>query len=129
MAGLTSALNSGKTSLDVNQKSIEVIGNNISNINTEGYSKQTTQLSPYPSLNFGDFFVGQGVKVTDVQRAHDVFVTNQLQDKSIDFGFANGQTDALTQLEGTFNITTTTSPPIPTTSSTHGINCPPTPAT
>ena len=105
MAGLISALNAGKTSLEVNQKTIEVIGNNISNINTEGYSKQTTQLSPYPSLNFGDFFVGQGVKISDVQRAHDVFVTNQLQNKSIDLGFANGQTDALTQLEGTFNIT------------------------
>jgi flagellar hook-associated protein 1 len=105
MSGLNAALNAGKTSLEVNQKTIEVIGNNVSNVNTEGYSKQSTQLTPYPSVNFGDFFIGQGVKVTDVQRAHDVFVTNQLQDKSIDLGFANGQTDALTQLEGVFNIT------------------------
>ena len=105
MSGLNAALNAGRTSLEVNQKTIEVIGNNISNVNTEGYSKQNTELSPYPSINFGDFFVGQGVKVTDVQRAHDVFVTNQLQDKSISLGFANGQTDALTQLEGVFTIT------------------------
>jgi flagellar hook-associated protein 1 len=105
MSGLTSALNAGKTSLEVNQKTIEVIGNNVSNVNTEGYSKQSTQLTPYPSINFGDFFVGQGVKVTDVQRAYNVFVSNQLQDKSIDYGFAKGQTDALTQLEGVFNIT------------------------
>jgi flagellar hook-associated protein 1 FlgK len=105
MSGLNAALNAGKTSLEVNQKTIEVIGNNVSNVNTEGYSKQSTQLTPYPSINFGDFFIGQGVKVTDVQRAHDVFVTNQLQDKSIDLGFANGQADALTQLEGIFNIT------------------------
>ena len=105
MSGLNAALNAGRTSLEVNQKTIEVIGNNISNVNTEGYSKQNTELSPYPSINFGDFFVGQGVKVTDVQRAHDVFVTNQLQDKSINLGFANGQTDALKQLEGVFNIT------------------------
>ena len=105
MSGLSAALNAGKTSLEVNQKTIEVIGNNISNVNTEGYSKQNTELTPYPSINFGDFFVGQGVKVTDVQRAHDVFVTNQLQDKSISLGFANGQTDALTQLEGVFTIT------------------------
>jgi flagellar hook-associated protein 1 len=105
MSGLTSALNAGKTSLEVNQKTIEVIGNNISNVNTEGYSKQNTQLTPFPSINFGDFFIGQGVKVSDVVRAHDVFVTNQLQDKSINLGFANGQADALTQLEGVFNIT------------------------
>ena len=105
MSGLNAALDAGRTSLEVNQKTIEVIGNNISNVNTEGYSKQNTELTPYPSINFGDFFVGQGVKVTDVQRAHDVFVTNQLQDKSISLGFANGQTDALTQLEGVFTIT------------------------
>jgi flagellar hook-associated protein 1 len=105
MSGLNAALNAGRTSLEVNQKTIEIIGNNISNVNTEGYSKQNAQLSPYPSINFGDFFIGQGVKITDVQRAHDVFVTNQLQDKSISLGFANGQTDALAQLEGVFTIT------------------------
>jgi flagellar hook-associated protein 1 FlgK len=104
MAGLVTALNAARTSLEVNQKSIEVIGNNISNVNTEGYSRQSTTLTPYPAMNFGDFFIGQGVKVTDVQRDHDVFVTNQLQDKSVDYGLYNGQSRALTELEGVFNI-------------------------
>jgi flagellar hook-associated protein 1 FlgK len=66
MAGLVTALNAARTSLEVNQKSIEVVGNNISNVNTEGYSRQKTTLTPYPAMNFGDFFIGQGVKVTDV---------------------------------------------------------------
>lgn len=104
MSGLIAALNAGKTSLEVNQKTMEVIGNNVSNMNTQGYSKQTTELTPYPSLSFGDYFIGQGVKVSDVLRAHDDFVTNQLQDKSVSLGLANGQTDALSQLEGVFNI-------------------------
>ena len=105
MAGLVTALNSARTSLEVNQKSIEVIGNNISNLNTEGYSRQSTTLTPYPAMNFGDFFIGQGVKVTDVQRDHDVFVTNQLQSKSVAFGLYNGQSRALTELERVFNVT------------------------
>ncbi|MDP3480376.1 MAG: flagellar hook-associated protein FlgK [Desulfoprunum sp.] len=105
MAGLVNALNSARTSLEVNQKSIEVIGNNISNLNTEGYSRQSTTLTPYPAMNFGDFFIGQGVKVTDVQRDHDVFVTNQLQSKSVAFGLYNGQSRALTELERVFNVT------------------------
>lgn len=104
MAGLFSALNAGKTSLFVNQKSIEIVGNNISNVNTEGYSRQDAQLSPYPAMNFGDFFIGQGVVVSDVSRDHDVFVTNQLQDKSIDYGLQNGQTQSLAELERIFNI-------------------------
>jgi len=105
MSGLIAALNAGKTSLEVNQKTIEIIGNNVSNMNTEGYSRQSAQLTPVPTLTFGDFFIGQGVKITNVLRAHDDFVTSQLQDKSVSLGFANGQTDALTQLEGVFNIT------------------------
>ncbi len=76
--GLFSALNAARTSLEVNQKSIEIIGNNISNVNTEGYSRQSTELNPYPSVNFGDFFVGNGVKVENVRRDHDVFLTAQI---------------------------------------------------
>lgn len=104
MAGLFSALNAGKTSLTVNQKSIEVIGNNIANVNTEGYSRQKADLTPYPSMNFGGFFVGQGVVVSNVSREHDVFVTNMLQEKSIAFGLENGQTNALSELERIFPI-------------------------
>ncbi len=104
MAGLFAALNAGKTSLAVNQKSIEIIGNNISNVNTEGYSRQSAELTPYPSMNFGSFFIGQGVTVTNVKRDHDVFVNNMLQDKSIEYGLQNGQTRALSELERVFTI-------------------------
>lgn len=104
MGGLFTALNAGKTALSVNQKSIEIIGNNISNVNTEGYSRQSADLTPYPSMNFGGFFVGQGVVVSNVSRDHDVFVTNMLQEKSIEFGLQNGQTRALSELERIFNI-------------------------
>ncbi len=105
MAGLFTALNAGKTSLEVNQKSIEIIGNNISNVNTEGYSRQSAVLTPYPSMNFGGFFIGQGVVVSNVQRDHDTFVTGQLQQKSIEFGLQNGQANPLAELERVFNIT------------------------
>ena len=68
MAGLFNALNAARTSLEVNQKAIEITGNNIANVNTEGYSRQKAELSPYPAMSFGNFFVGQGVKVQDVRR-------------------------------------------------------------
>lgn len=105
MAGLFDALNSARTSLEVNQKSIEVVGNNISNVNTEGYSRQYTQLSQYPAVNFGDFFIGQGVKVADIQRDHDVFIQNQLIDKSADYGYENSQAQPLSELERIFAVT------------------------
>ncbi len=104
MAGLFSALNAGKTALSVNQKSIEIIGNNISNVNTEGYSRQSASLSPYPAMHFGGYFVGQGVVVSNVERDHDVFVNNMLQEKSVEYGLQDGQTRALSELERLFSV-------------------------
>ena len=105
MAGLVTALNAARTSLEVNQKSIEIVGNNIANVNTDGYSRQSPQLTPYPSMNFGDFFVGQGVRITDIKRDHDTFVTNQLISKSADLGYQRGQSQPLSELERLFAIT------------------------
>ena len=105
MSGLFSALNSARTSLEVNQKSIEIVGNNISNVNTEGYSRQKANLETYPAMNFGDFFIGQGVKITDVSRDHDVFIEQQIKQKAIDFGLQDALTRPLSELERVFNIT------------------------
>lgn len=105
MAGLLNALNSARTSLEVNQKSIEIIGNNISNVNTEGYSRQTAEFETYPAMNFGDFFIGQGVKISDVSREHDVFIDQQIKQKAIDFGLQDALTRPLSELESVFNIT------------------------
>ncbi|MDR3089254.1 MAG: flagellar hook-associated protein FlgK [Desulfobulbaceae bacterium] len=104
MAGLVTSLNSARTSLEVSQKQIEIVGNNIANVNTQGYSRQSAQLTPYPSMNFGDFFIGQGVRVTDVKRDHDVFVTNQLIGKSADYGYQSGQAQPLSELERLFAV-------------------------
>lgn len=104
MAGLFSALNSGRTSLNASQKQIEIAGNNIANVNTEGYSKQSAKLSPYPAMNFGGFFVGQGVKVTDVDREHNVFISNQLMEKSVAFGYESGRTASFAELERVFSV-------------------------
>lgn len=104
MGGLLAALNSGKTSLITNQKSIEIVGNNIANVNTEGYSRQQAELSQIPAVNFGNFFIGQGVTVSDVSRDHDVFISRQLQEKSIAFGEESGKSIPLTELERVFNV-------------------------
>jgi flagellar hook-associated protein 1 FlgK len=105
MAGLFNALNSARTSLEVNQKSIEIVGNNISNVNTEGYSRQKAILETYPAMNFGDFFIGQGVKVSDVSRDHDVFIDQQIKQKAVDFGLQDAITRPLSELERVFTIT------------------------
>lgn len=104
MGGLNAALNSGRTSLQTNQKAIEITGLNIANINTEGYSRQTPYLTPYPALNFGDFFIGTGVKVGSVERSHDVFLDGQIKDKSAEVGLENSMVSTLAELERVVGI-------------------------
>ncbi len=104
MTSLLNALNSGKTSLLTNQKSIEIVGNNIANVNTEGYSRQRAELMQIPAVNFGDFFIGQGVTVSDVSRDYSVFINRQLQSKSIEYGEETGKSGSLTEMERIFNV-------------------------
>ncbi|MCD6526715.1 MAG: flagellar hook-associated protein FlgK [Desulfuromonas sp.] len=102
--GLAAALNTGKTSLFTNQKAIEIAGNNIANVNTEGYSRQKAVFSDFPSLQFGSFFVGQGVKITDITREYDVFVNEQLLDKSQMLGGEDAKAIPLAELERVFSV-------------------------
>ncbi|MEA3466143.1 MAG: flagellar hook-associated protein FlgK [Thermodesulfobacteriota bacterium] len=102
--GLAAALNTGKTSLFTNQKSIEIAGNNIANVNTEGYSRQKAVLSDFPAVNMGNFFTGTGVKITDITREYDVFVNEQLLDKSQLLGGEDAKETPLAELERVFSV-------------------------
>ena len=102
--GLNAALNSGRTSLQTNQKAIEITGLNVANVNTEGYSRQTPNLTPYPSLNFGDFFIGTGVTVGSVGRSHDVFLDGRIKEKSADVGLESSMANPLAELERVIGI-------------------------
>lgn len=104
MSGLLTSLNAARTALEVNQKSIEVVGNNIANVNTEGYSRQKAITEAYPSMNHGGFFIGQGVKIGDISREHDVYLEQQIKQKSTEFGYQQGLTLPLSQLETVFDI-------------------------
>ncbi len=104
MAGLLDALNAGKTSLSTNQKAIEIVGNNVANVNTDGYSRQRAEFIQIPAVNFGDFFIGQGVTVSDVSRDYSSFVSNQLQENFIAYGEEMGRSNPLSELERLFNV-------------------------
>jgi flagellar hook-associated protein 1 FlgK len=102
--GLAAALNIGKTSLFANQKAIEIAGNNIANVNTEGYSRQKAVYSDFPSLQYDSFFVGQGVRISDITREHDVFISEQLLDKNQTLGAEDAKSAPLAELERLFSV-------------------------
>ncbi len=104
MAGLSDVLNLGKNSLTTHQTLIDVTGNNIANVNTVGYSRQSVDLGTVPALNFRGFQIGRGVTANNIQRAEDTFLSRQILGKSAALGEQSAQATPLAELETIFNI-------------------------
>ena len=74
--GFNAVLSMGKGALFASQASIQTTGNNISNVNTPGYSRQAVMLQENYAINYNPGQVGQGVKATEIYRYFDRFVEN-----------------------------------------------------
>ncbi|MGH8612068.1 MAG: flagellar hook-associated protein FlgK [Gammaproteobacteria bacterium] len=72
-------LSNSVTGLLAFQRALAVTGHNISNANTDGYSRQRVDLKTQDPQFFGNGFLGRGVQVGGVERIRDEFVTARLQ--------------------------------------------------
>ncbi|WP_131794759.1 flagellar hook-associated protein FlgK [Fluoribacter gormanii] len=61
------------------QNALSVTGNNIANIKTRGYSRQSIQFTPTPSRSYAGSFIGTGVAVNNVYRNVDQFANAQVR--------------------------------------------------
>jgi flagellar hook-associated protein 1 FlgK len=89
MMGIFDSLHIGYSGLSTAQSAINTTSHNISNANTEGYSKQVvTQKVNTPIHNLpGD--VGAGVHVDSVSRAHDEFVYGRLKSSESNVAYSD----------------------------------------
>ncbi len=101
---LFSLLSVGSSGLAVNQKGIEVTGNNVANVNTEGYSRQTLEVSSTPTLQFQGQMIGTGAVVTAINRETNTFVSKQLTAKSGQYGEENAKSTVLAEIEQIVSI-------------------------
>lgn len=74
---MSSILNIGIRALTANQAALTTIGNNISNVNTPGYSRQSVVLQNVAGQFTGSGYYGKGVDVLTVQRTYSDFLTKQ----------------------------------------------------
>ena len=61
------------------QRSLTTISHNISNVNTEGYSRQRVELTSREAQRFGSGYLGRGVQTTAVTRISSEFLVSQLR--------------------------------------------------
>jgi flagellar hook-associated protein 1 FlgK len=98
-------LNTGKVGLLSQQFAIEVTGQNIANVQTEGYSRQKIVLAANDPRAFGLGQIGTGVKVSGIERAHDEFLASQITDEKINAGLFDLKKDVFEQMEILFDST------------------------
>jgi flagellar hook-associated protein 1 FlgK len=74
-----SLLTTGVSALNTSQTSLATAGHNISNVNTEGYSRQRVNQSTLPPNFQGANYVGSGVSVSSIERLYDEFLAIQVR--------------------------------------------------
>ncbi|NTW85505.1 MAG: flagellar hook-associated protein FlgK [Holophagaceae bacterium] len=78
MPGLNASLYLGLSGLQAQQAALNVVGHNIANVNTPGYTRQRAGLSAGQSQVEGQIYFGTGVTLSSVQGIRDRFLDLQI---------------------------------------------------
>lgn len=101
--GLNNTLNTSRLSLLSQQANIDIIGHNVANVNTPGYSRQVGIVQATPPLSDAPGMRGTGVETTRIMNLYDRFVGMQLNIENSNKGMWDARSGSLTDLERTFN--------------------------
>lgn len=100
----------GRRGIVTQQTALNITGHNITNANTEGYSRQAANIvtsSPWHApVTIGSNRVGQlgtGSTVSDIQRYRDSFIDAQIRNESRSAGYWKSLEESLSQMEVILN--------------------------
>lgn len=103
-------LETARRGLFTQQSALYTTGHNISNANTEGYTRQRinfTQTLPYPGVGMNQpqlpGQMGTGVEAGSIERIRDNFLDIRYRSQNNQLGYYQGQADALSRMEGILN--------------------------
>lgn len=115
MSSIFGNLENINKALQAQQAAIDTTGHNISNANTDGYSRQRVNLTPsmpFPSPGWNAPAIpgqmGTGVDVGSVQRIRDNFTDTMVRHEMNQNGYYSAKNDALNQMQNVMNEPTDT---------------------
>ncbi|GAB2490520.1 flagellar hook-associated protein FlgK [Alkalibacterium psychrotolerans] len=104
MTGLFGTLNTATKGLNAQQTALQTIGHNVANANTSGYTRQrVTMQADFAQSVAGVGQIGTGVRVGNIDRVSDEYVTTQLRDAHSTTKRHESLSDIVGQLEAVFN--------------------------
>lgn len=72
-------LSTGISGLLTSRVALDVTGHNISNVNSEGFSRQRATFDARTPLQTGPFFIGQGAQTSSIERIFSQFLVDGLR--------------------------------------------------
>jgi flagellar hook-associated protein 1 len=103
MPGLTTSLSIAVQALQAEQGALGVTTNNISNVNTPGYSRQIAILNEAPTFQENGVTFGGGVTLQQFQSVRDELLQLRLYEETQQQSNSQTQLNSLTQIEGIFS--------------------------
>jgi len=103
VSGLSFALNTAKVALAAQQYGLNIAGHNISNVNTEGYSRQRIPFSARLPVPYGGVLLGNGVEVQQVERISNSIIEERLVNLKSDLAAFEESSGYIGIMEGYFN--------------------------
>jgi flagellar hook-associated protein 1 FlgK len=102
MASIFNSLNIGYTGLNASQVGINTAGHNITNAETEGYTRQRVAYAQATPMSSSLGNVGMGVEIQDIKRVFDNFVFERYSSISADKEYSDYEQKNLEQLSTYF---------------------------
>ncbi|MFZ1986935.1 MAG: flagellar hook-associated protein FlgK [Desulfatitalea sp.] len=104
MPNITGLLYIARNALFTQQKAIDITGNNIANVNTEGYSRQRLNMEQSEPVRDQNSTMSTGVRADQkIQRFYDEFINTQLNGENENLGRWEAQKTALEKIEVLFD--------------------------
>lgn len=102
MSSLNATLSMATESLLAQELELQVTNNNIANVDTAGYTRETVNLAEATPVDDGSVSVGGGVSVQGVQSLSDTLLTMRIQQQTSDENKATAQVNALNEVQTLF---------------------------
>ncbi|MFQ5422806.1 MAG: flagellar hook-associated protein FlgK [Phycisphaerae bacterium] len=98
--GITASLFIGRSALSAYQSAIQVVGNNLANVATEGFTRLSPNLSGIPGTPTTGGQIGLGVRLASVRRNVNEALQARLRSASSDKFSADSVRTGFTRIEG-----------------------------
>ena len=105
MGTLISSLNMALQSMQAEQEALSTTTNNISNVNTPGYSRQTVSLEEAHPVQYGGFLFGNGVAVGQITSQRDNLLQTRLGQETQQQAKYDSHLGTMQQVQTLFNET------------------------